>query len=317
MKQMRYLFLALALSFGLCARQSQAQTVGQTMTFSIVCQYVTNLYTTNTTTGVINQDQHLTTVLVDTPNIVKAILVDLFWTSNSTAWHSNYARWESARLVYEENMTNGHQGIYLRVGDRQTNVSSFFTNSFSTNGCANMFSQDAAKVIGGTIYPAITTNGYADVSSPVASNLFDETVFPSNSLPLTGGFGYLEHAGTSNNYTSYDNLAYLTLTTSNTSFTLFGLSQGLLVDAVYAADGGVGKVDQAEIIGAGTFSLNLSTNFLRLTNGFRYDVNLSDTVVTNYLVTNAVPAANYTGLAHGTVYVRAPYRLDFGPPEGP
>jgi len=110
---------------------------------------------------------------------------------------------------------------------------------------------------------------------------------------------------TSNNYIAYDNLAYLTLTTSNISFTLFGVSQGSLVDVAYDSTGHVGKVDKAQITGVGTFSLNLTTNVLYVTTN------------TPGVVTNVVLATNYVGLAHGTVYFLAPFHQDYGPPEGP
>jgi len=135
------------------------------MTFSIICQYVTNTYITNVATGTTNQNQHLLTVIIDSANIVKAISLDMF----GTAW----TNWIGSALVYEENMTNGNQGIFLRYGGKNTNVSRFFTNSFSTNGYANMFSHDAAAVFGGTIYPAVSTNGYANVYSTDPTNLYD------------------------------------------------------------------------------------------------------------------------------------------------
>jgi hypothetical protein len=231
--------------------------------------------------------------------MVKAIAIDMF----TNAW----TNWQASDLVYEENMTSGNQGIFLRYGTNNVNVSRFFTNRFSTNGYANMFSRDVPAVFGGPIYPAFSSNGYASLFPQEATNDFDATIHPDNSLPLAGGYGYFLGDGmTSNNYTLYDNLAYLTFATRNISFTLFGYSQGALINTVYDPEGNVGKVDRAEIIGAGTFSLNLTTNFLFRTNGY------PDVVAT------VVPATNYTGLAHGTVIAPAPYyRLDYGPPKGP
>jgi hypothetical protein len=53
------------------------------------------------------------------------------------------------------------------------------------------------------------------------------------------------------------------------------------------------------LVGAGTFSLNVTTNFLLVT------------------TTNAAPPIKYVGLAHGTIYLAIPYHLDIEPPEGP
>jgi hypothetical protein len=268
MKKMRSLFLVLALGLGLCWQRAQGQTSAQTLTFSIICQYVTNTYTTNLSTHTTNEDRHVVTVLLNSANLVKAMAADMF----STNWATNWPRWAGASIVYEKNLESGNQGIYLRIAGRQTNVSSFFTNGFSTNGFANMFSQDVDSVFHGTNYDTIGTNSL---------------------LPLTGGGIFIGGPGAS------DNLAYLTFTSTDTSFTLFGYSQGTVVNTVFDREGDVGKVVQGLIVGAGTFSLNVTTNFLRVT--------------TN----NATPPINYPGLAHGTVYVTAPYHLNFGPPEGP
>jgi hypothetical protein len=311
MKHTRCLFLVLALVLGCCAQRAQGQTAAQNMNFSIICQYITNTYTTNA--GTVLTDQHLPTVLINSGNIVRAILVDTFWTNNSTEWASNLSRWQGASIVYEENMTTHNQGIYLRVDNEQINVSQFFINSFSTNGYANMFAQDVTSAFAGMIYPTVLPYGYANVFSQDRTNNYVDNDFPTNTLPLAGANSY----GSSPAGLGYDNLAYLTFTSSNTSFALFGYSQGLLVNTVYDQQGDVGKVDKAEIVAAGTFSLNLSTNFLRITNGFTNIINLSGGRTTNYVTTNAVLATNLTGLAHGTVMVTAPYRLEIGPPEGP
>jgi hypothetical protein len=268
MKKMQCLFLVLALGLGLCCQRAQAQTSAQTLTFSIICQYVTNTYTTNFSPLRIVENPHVVTVLLNSANLVKAMAADIF----STNWATNWPKWAGASIVYEKNLESSNQGIYLRYLGQQMDVSSFFTNRFSTNGFANMFSQDVASVFNGTNYDSDGTNSL---------------------LPLTGGGIFIGGPAAS------DNLAYLTFTSTDTSFTLFGYSQGAVVNTVFDKEGDVGKVVQGLIVGAGTFNLNVTTNFLRVT--------------TN----NATPPINYPGLAHGTVNVSAPYHLDFGPPEGP
>jgi hypothetical protein len=290
MKKMRYLFLVLALGFGLCAQRAPAQTAAQTMTFSIICQYATNTFTNiNVSSDTTNVHQQIITVLLDSANIAKAIAIDL----EGTNWNrsgTNSTNWTGAAIVYEENLQSGNQGIYLRLPDKQTNVSSFFTNIFSTNGLTNMFSQNASNVFNGINYTMSGTN-------------------PST-LPLYGGYDY-DMGGTNNttNNTAYGNFAYLTVATTNISFDLFGFSQGTFTNVVgrYQEQTYSNKVIKAEIIGVGTFSLNLTTNiYLYLTNNSPYMDN-----------PNFILPTNYTGLAHGTVFVNAPYYLNIGPPEGP
>jgi hypothetical protein len=312
MKQMRILFLILALGAGLGAQRAQGQTAAQTMTFSIICQYVTNTYTTNVDRTVLT-NQHILTVVINSANIVRAIIADTFWNSNSTDFQTNLAKWGPASLVYEENMTNHNQGIFLRYMGQQTNVSRYFTSSFSTNGYANMFAHDVTNAFVGTIFPTVSTNGYADVFSEDVTNNYADNDFPTNTLPLSGLYGF----GNGPAGLGYDNLAYLTLFTKNTSFSLFGYSQGTLLNVVYDLEGNVGKVDKALVVGAGTFSLNLNTNYLFLTNPFTNYYYLPGHRLTNDVLTNSIPATNYVGLAHGTLLLAPPYHINIGPPEGP
>jgi hypothetical protein len=268
MKNMRCVFLALALALGLYSQRAQGQVVAETMSFSIICQYVTNTYYTNLAAGTVTTNSRVLSVLVNSANLVKAMAADLFRDS----WTTNWPRWSGSSIVYEQNMITGNYGIFMRFMGRQTNVSSFFTNGFSTNGYANMFSVDVPSVFNGTNYASNGTNSL---------------------LPVTGGGIFIGGPKES------DNLAYLTFTSSNTSFTFFGYSQGTLLNTVYDKAGNVGVVNKAQLFGAGTFSLNLTTNFLFVT--------------TN----NAVTPTNYPGLAHGSIYMAPPYHLNINPPEGP
>jgi hypothetical protein len=267
MKQMRFYLLILALGFGLCAQRVQAQTSEQVMTFSVICQYATNyLITTNTQTGATAQYIEQNTVILDSANIAKAIAVDLLRT--------NWTLWAGAQLCYEVNLATGNQGIFMRLGAKQTNVSQFFTNIFSPYAYSNIFSQNLSSVFTVTNYTSL----------PVG-------VFGTNYVKST----------TTNFYGSFsDNLAYLTFTSSNMSFNLFGYSQGTVVDGSGYLDGTLYSqyLTEAEIAGAGTFNLNVSTNIFLVP------------------TTNGTPAF-YNGVAHGTVFVQRPFFLAIGPPEGP
>ena len=265
------------------------------MLFSIICQYSTNIYSTNiaahATNDLLTQNGLLDTVIVNSANIVKAIALDKFGT--------NWVDWNPADICYEMNLNTGNQGIYLvqnsPSGFKQTNISSYFGNF------TNMFSEQAASVFLGTNY-AVGTN-FATGST-------------NSTLPVIGGWSYykgttnfnITNIPTSTDFVFSDNLAYLTLATSNLSFSLFGLSQGSLVDVggyynktLYGTSVSGIKADEAYITGAGTFFLNATTNIYRST------------------LPSSIPDANFfvSGLAHGTVYVMKPYYLGFGPPEGP
>jgi hypothetical protein len=262
MKKMRCLFLVLALGFGLCAQRVQGQVSEQLMTFSIVCQYVTNSLTvTNSKTQVVTHNDSIQTVILNTGNVVKAVVLQKFGT--------NWMSWAPASILYEINLLTGNEGIYLRHAGIQTNISDLFGNSFT-----NMFSQNVNSVFIGTNSPT---------SLPLGGDLNDEN--PENVT----------------NIDRFANLAYLTFSTSNIAFNLFGYSQGNIVHGsgyldhvLYARYLPVGQV-----FGAGTFSLNLTTNIYRVT------------------TPDGSPATNYTGVAHGSVYLGTAYFLPIGPPEGP
>jgi hypothetical protein len=261
MKKMRCLFLVLALGFGLCAQRAQAQTSEQAMTFSIICQYVTNNFdTTNLTTQIISHHFVLDTVLLNSGNIAKAMAIDFMGTTNWT-------KWAGATIEYEVNMATGNQGIFLRLDGKQTNVSSFFGNCFT-----NMFSQNVSNVFFGT-------------------NL-------ATSLPL-GGDPNDQTGTTITNANFSGNLAYLTFVSSNMSFNLFGYSQGPVVHGSGFLDHVLYEryLQEAEVVGSGTFSLNVTTNVYQI------------------ITTNGTPT-NYTGVAHGTIFVGRPYFLPIGPTNG-
>jgi hypothetical protein len=269
MKKMRSLFLVLIVVFGLCAERAQGQTTAMTMTFSIICQYVTNTFTTNYSPLVITEHTNVQTVLLNSANLVKAMAVDLF----GTKW----TNWSPATIVYEQNQITGNEGIFLRYLGKQTNVSQFFTNGLSPDGYSNTFSADVPLVLNGTNWVTNATG--------------------STNLPLMGRVSIQNPPVTAN-------LAYLTFTSANTSFTLFGYSQGSLLNTVYDKEGDTALVNKAMIVGAGTFSLNLTTNFLRVTTN------------TTGVPTNYTPAINYGGVAHGTVYMAIPYHLNIDASEG-
>jgi len=265
MKKMLYLAAVVALCFGFGAARVQAQTEAQVLTFSIICQYVTNVYATNVAAGVTNDDQIVTTVLLNSANIAKAIAIDL----EGTNW-AKY--WDPALIVREVNLSNGHEGIFLRSSvNTQTNISN------STNFFAFCFTNEFTCQV---------------------TNVFTTTYYNTN-LPIKGGWSYT-YSNTNkdtNIYTVVDGLHYVSFTSSNLQFNIFGSGQGTEAEAGGHLDGKLYELPtvSTEITGAGTFNLNVATN-----------------VFFNPNITN--PPAYYTGLAHGTVIVGAPYFLAIPPP---
>ncbi len=261
MKNMRCLFLILALGFSLGAPRAQGQTASQVMTFSLVCQYVTNFVTvTNQTTGDVTYYSQLETVVVNTANIAKAIAIQKFGT--------NWSLWSPADIFYQVNMTNGASGIYLGKENKYTNISDLFGSSLT-----NFFSQNVDTVFTGTNYAS---------SLPLGGNLNDES------------------PAMFTNINRFANLASVTFGTSNFSFSLFGYSQGNLTHATGYLDGQLYQyyLPVGQITGAGTFSLNLTTNVFLVP------------------TTNGTPT-NYAGIAHGTIYLGAARFLTNAPPYGP
>jgi hypothetical protein len=225
MKKMRYFIAALAFGFDLSAAHVHAQTTGQTLTFSIICQYVTNVVTTNAAAGITNDERILATVLVDTANIKRAIGIDLAGTN----W---VKEWYPASIVREVNLTNGNEGIFYRHGTNQINISErFFGLSFT-----NEFTYQVPSFFGATNY--------------------------DTTLPVKGGWIYMHPTNTITNFTQCDGLYFMSFNSSNLQFNLFGDGQGTEAEAGGHVDGKLYELPtvSTEITGAGTFNLNLTTN---------------------------------------------------------
>jgi hypothetical protein len=224
MKKTRYFIAALALGIGFGAAPVQAQTTAQTLTFSIICQYVTNVFSTNAAAGITNEDQMLTTVLLDSINIEKAIAIDLAGTN----WEKD---WYPFTIVREVNLTNGNEGIFLRHGTNQTNISErFFGLSFT-----NEFTSEVPSVFVATNY---------------------------TTLPIKGGWLYMHPTNSITNYTLLDSLCFVSFASSNIQFNLFGHGQGTEAKAGGYLHGKLYELPTVSTIitGAGTFNLNLTTN---------------------------------------------------------
>jgi hypothetical protein len=299
MNKIRFLFLTVLCAFGFSVQRSEAQIAGQTMTFSIICQYITNTASTNLQSSQVTTVQHLETVLISSVNLVHSIALDLFDReyTNQGALHIN---WNAGHLIYEQNLLSGEQGVFLRAGRFQTDVSSYFINTnFSAGGYSNIFSTDANAAFASTLYVTNTTL----TNSPF--------------LPIAEGYVYSNSltSEVSSNFTLFDNLAYVDFDTTNfhnTQFRLFGYSEGHLIGLEYA--GLYHKLNQAHIVAAGTFRMNLTTNLFNAVDGQMVTNPYHTNVV--YTITNAVTPLYLSGLAHGTINFSAPYLIP-GVTNGP
>lgn len=294
MKKLQHLLLVLILGFAWSGQRVEGQTLAQAMTFAVICQYATNTYYTNAS-GEIVQDKMATTAYIDSANIVKAIAVQDFPT--------NWPKYAASALYYQVNVVNGNQGIFMRGAWGQTNVTSYFTGT-------NVF---PGECIGSFI------NTPEDWFTAFATNAFVGTNIAGTNIPVIGGLNYFASTKSStpfasNNISEYT-LAYLTFATSNTAFNLFGYSQGKLLTVLHTVGGTqyTNYLNEALISGAGTFSLNLGTNFL-----FRYSgETVTNGAIVSTVVTNVIAPQIYTGVAHGTVHFGAPIFLNVSYPEGP
>ena len=250
---------ALALWLGGRAVPVQAQITEQVLSFSFICQFSTNVFTTNSAAGITNDERVLNSILIDTPNIVRAIAIDL----DGTNW---VRKWYPAVIVRDVNLADGSEGIFLRHGTTRTNLSErFFGQSFS-----NEFSGNVSNVFLATNY---------------------------TTFPVQQGWRYLHPTNTITNFSRCDGLYFVSFTSSNTQFNLFGYGQGTERQAGGYLDGKLYEMPtvSTEIIGAGSFNLNLTTN-----------IYLTPT-------TNGTPAY-VNGLLHGSIVISGP---TYVPVQGP
>jgi hypothetical protein len=229
MRLFQFTLVGLALTLGLAARNARAQSIQEFLTFAITAEYE---FTTNTveTDTLTNSYSTHRTLLVGTHNIVKAIAVDLFG--------DQWTNWNAATLLRRVNPTNGEEGIFMRYGDRFTNVSSFFGTSY-----LNDFTYDVSNA-----FPGLTNNF-------------------TPQLPIFRGWVTNRDGTLSTNTISLGNVRYISMNSTNLKFNLIGvnisaLSNGQVTNVTGTVDGVhySTEVDTLLVNSVGSLYINMATN---------------------------------------------------------
>ncbi|MGP8201946.1 MAG: hypothetical protein ACLQU4_20845 [Limisphaerales bacterium] len=176
MNKIRFSIFAAAVALLMTAGGLHAQTSIQNLAFSLIGEYQTDFFSTNASGALTNEATHIHQILIATGNVVKALAVDLEGT--------NWTNWAGARLVREVNLTNGNEGIFLRLNGRQTNVSSFFGGSFSNNftgELTNAFPALNPNLADGLIFTNVVTNLFTNAATNIFTNTITNTVTDSGS----------------------------------------------------------------------------------------------------------------------------------------
>lgn len=275
MNRIRIGFLIACAAFFTASSHLHAQTAVQRITVSLIGQYQTNAFFTNLPSAPnswTSEHSLLRTVLITTANVIKSLAVDIDNTS--------FTNWTGSVLVREVNLTNGHSGIFLRKGVNQTNVSSFFGNSFSNDFMAGL----------SNAFP-----GYTNNISGQTNGLLTGTNVPIPQTQIFRGYLNTDPVGSTNivtNYTTTSGLYFISLNTTNIKFNVVGVGSG----AITRISGGTspGFPIASPLIGAaGSYYLNLETNL--------YDMGTN-------------PPGFVTGPIHGTINFGAPYYLNISGP---
>jgi hypothetical protein len=276
MNKIRFSFFVAGAVLTLAVGSLRAQTSIQQITFSLLGQYQTNILGTNTANAagpLTNQDAFIHDVLITTHSVIKALALDVDGL--------NWTNWILGNLVREVNLTNGHEGIFLRYGAMQTNVSSYFGGSFSNNFTAGLTSA----------FPGLTNN-----ISGLTNNIYGST----NDLPQfqvdRGWLIMADPTNTTTNFFRTGGLYFISFNTTNLKFNVVGVGDGTITNVGGDVNGTSYTRDiNAEYVGtAGTYYMNITTNFF-------------DTGTTT-------PPVFFSGPLHGTITTTQPI---FSPIPGP
>jgi hypothetical protein len=268
MNKIRFSFFAAGAALALAAGGLHAQTSIQRLTFSLIGEYQTNIFSTNSDNPPLtNEDSKIRTVLVGTGNVIKALAVDLEGT--------NYTNWTGGSLVREVNLTNGNEGIFLRVNGNQTNVSSFFDGSYSNDFTAGL----------SNAFPALTNN-----ISGLTNDIYGSSNNPIPQVELVRGWRRMTNpTNTTTNFVATAGLYFISLNTTNLKFNLVGVGDGVASDVAGDIGGTLYERTNihSEYLGtAGTFYLNVETNI--------YGAGTN-------------PPMYFTGPMHGTINIGLPW----------
>jgi hypothetical protein len=238
MKSIRIFLAILAVGCGLASTAAFGQSTRQNLYFSLYGQYVKT--TTNEALHVENST--FRSVLIDTANVVRAIIVDEFG--------PEYVNWTSSSLLLRINANNGEEGIFLNNGAQEHDVSKYFTNSYGL-----CFSNHFTTQLG-LAFPGLIQNFTSN--NPSFSNTNSSGAVVINSGVTNTSSEVAKHVQTAGTY-------FISLATSNLQFNLFGVSLALYGDGLYTdIKSGTNNVllfdGPMNVLGA--FQLNTQTNLL-------------------------------------------------------
>jgi hypothetical protein len=291
MNKIRFSVFAAGAALALAAGGLDAQTSIQRLTFSLLAEYQTNIYSTNTANPegpLTNENTDIRSILISTGNVIKALAVDVAGT--------NFTNWSSGgSLVREVNLTNGNEGIFLRANGNQTNVSSFFGMSCSNNFTGELTNEfpalntNSAIVFTNTV--TNTNSGLTYVFTNVFTNSFTNS-FSNNfsfETPLVrGGLRMTDPTNITTNVVRTSGLYFISLNTTNLKFNLVAVGDGAVTNVAGRIDGTLYERDiNSQYLGtAGSFYLNTTTNI--------YDAGTN-------------PPVSLSGPMHGTFSVGPPW----------
>ena len=235
MNKIRFSFFAAGAALAVVAGGLQAQTSIQAIHFTLFAEYQTNTFFTNTTNPegpLTNENAVIRTVLIGTGNLVKALAVDL----EGTAW----TNWAGSTLVREVNMTNGNEGIFLRVAGRQTNVSSFFGGSFSNNFTGGLT----------TNFPGLTN------FSGLTNTFVPQLQLDRGTLRMT------DPTNTTTNFVRTAGLYFVSFNTTNIKFNMVAVGNGYGSNVIGGIDGTIYErpINWQYLGTAGSCYLNTTSN---------------------------------------------------------
>ncbi|HWD20252.1 MAG TPA: hypothetical protein VHB20_13340 [Verrucomicrobiae bacterium] len=224
MKHFRVLLTTLALVSGLAASRATAQVTVQRLNFSLLADHQIELI--HATDVLTNERTAIQTALVTTGNVMRALRYEMFGTN----WATNFP---AAELVREVNLVTGAEGIFMREGTRQTNVSAYFGGS-----AANDFT------------------GQVDAAVPALQNNF------SPNTPLRNGHLFFRASATTSNLQNSETFFFISLNTTNLKFNVFGFGETEPMSVRGRFNGTLvsNTVDRFAAQGIGSLYYNSSTN---------------------------------------------------------
>jgi len=180
----RFSFFVAGTAWLLAAGALRAQTSIQRLAFSLVAEYQTNIFYTNTTESTVsltNESSYTHRAFLITSNVIKALAVDVDG--------PNWTNWLGSALVREVNLTNGAEGIFLRNNGVQTNVSSFFGGSFSNNFTAGL----SNEFPGATNFPGLTNTFVPQLQLDRGTLRMTSPTNTTATIVTTAGLYFPEH----------------------------------------------------------------------------------------------------------------------------